>query len=68
MEAVDLPSFTMFLFLQVCAHRCSVSRDIPGDSWPSAPNMKQYLQDLQKKVDQHDALHAYITSHIKVFI
>ena len=66
METVDLPSFTMFLFLQVSRHKCSSSRDIPGDSWPSTPNMKLYLQDLQKTEDYNNTFHSYIHSHIKV--
>ena len=66
MDAVDIPAFTMFLFLQMCAHRCSTSRDIPGDSWPFAQNMRQYLQDLYQTQQHHKSLHSYISSHIKV--
>ena len=68
MEEVELPSFTMFLWLQVCRHKCSSSRDIPGDSWPSTPNMRQYLQDLQKTEVYNKTFHSYLASHIRVCI
>eukprot|EP00770_Monocercomonoides_exilis_P001400 MONOS_1390.1-p1 / transcript=MONOS_1390.1 / gene=MONOS_1390 / organism=Monocercomonoides_exilis_PA203 / gene_product=unspecified product / transcript_product=unspecified product / location=Mono_scaffold00024:81034-84335(-) / protein_length=853 / sequence_SO=supercontig / SO=protein_coding / is_pseudo=false len=65
MDTVDISRFTMFLFLQVCAHRCATSRDIPGDSWPSLPNLRPCLQELQTKIASEATLLAYIMSHIK---